>query len=69
MRLRILADQVVAVVLRVVDEGARRAVDPVVGDNAVAGRVGAREERRVADSRLGIGMAVVRIGVVRAMLE
>ena len=69
MGLRLLANQVVACIFGVVHEGAAGRVDPVVGHDAVARGVGTSGEGRVADGRLGIRMAVVRVGVVRALFE
>ena len=69
MRLRLFADEVVAVVLCVVDEDTSCWIDPIIGHDAVRGWICARHERGVPHRRLGIGVPVVGVGVVHALIQ
>ncbi len=59
MGLGFVADEVVAVILRIVDERPGFLIDPVIGDDAVPGRVGAGGQGGVAHGGFGIGVLVM----------
>ena len=69
MWLGLRAEDVVAVVLGVVDEGAGRLVDPVVGDDPVPRGACAGGQRGVPRRRLGVRVRVVRGRVVRPVVQ
>src|SRR6185503_19561319 len=66
---RILADGLVAGVLGRIDAFAGLLVDPVVADHAMLVRMGAGEQRRVADAGVGGCVAVVIVAVPGTSIE
>ena len=63
------ADNVVSVVLGVVNEGAVVRINPVVGHNAVPGRVGAGRQGCMPHRGFGVRMLVMGIGVPGAVFK
>ena len=64
-----LSEQGIVGVLDVLDQLARRAVEPDVGDHSVNRRVCARGEGRVADHGFGVGMTMMRINKEHAVVD
>ena len=69
VRSRLTAEDVVAVIFCVVDELAGMQVNPVVGHDAVARRVGAGDDRCMTGSGLGVGVVVVGVLIPGAAVE
>ena len=61
MRLWCLSDETVPIVFCVVDERTCFLIDPVVGNEAVARRIGPGDQRSMADRRLGVGVPVMGV--------